>query len=135
MTMKRMVSISIVAALAAPACRKHASKAPATGSGSAAVAQPAPAPAAHAPAPPDAGKPPQLSGDLPKECEQWRQMVEKLMACDKMPAAQRLPMKEIYDRAAAGWAGLSPESKAQLATSCKAGADAIMSSAKATCGW
>ena len=44
-------------------------------------------------------------------------------------------LKQAYDQASAGWANLPAESKAGLATACKAGADAVMQSAKATCGW
>lgn len=97
------------------------------GSGGAPVAKPAEGSAAVQPA---AG-----SGEMPKECDEWKTMVDKLMACEKMPEPQRKVMKDAYDQAAAGWPKLPAASKAQLATSCKAGADAIMSSAKATCGW
>jgi hypothetical protein len=74
-------------------------------------------------------------GDIPKECDDWKAMVDKLMGCDKMPEPQRKIMKDAYDQASALWPTMPAASKAQLATSCKAGADAIMSSAKATCGW
>jgi len=75
------------------------------------------------------------SNEIPKECDEWKAMVDKLVACDKMPEPQRKIMKDAYDQAAALWPTMPPATKSQLATSCKAGADAIMSSAKATCGW
>jgi hypothetical protein len=74
-------------------------------------------------------------GDLPKECGDWKAAVEKLASCDKMPEAQRKAMKDAFDQASGAWANLPAEGKAALAQSCKAGADAIMQSAKATCGW
>lgn len=75
------------------------------------------------------------SNEIPKECDEWKTMVDKLVACDKMPEPQRKIMKDAYDQAAALWPTMPPATKSQLATSCKAGAEAIMSSAKATCGW
>jgi len=75
------------------------------------------------------------SSELPKECEEWKAMVDKLMACEKMPEPQRKIMKDLYDQASSLWPTMTAASKPQLATSCKAAADAIMSSAKATCGW
>ena len=62
-------------------------------------------------------------------------MVDKLMACDKMPEPQRKIMKDAYDSASALWPTTPAAGKPQLAASCKAAADAIRSSAKATCGW
>ena len=74
-------------------------------------------------------------GDLPKECADYKAAIEKLASCDKMPQQARDALKQAYDQASAGWANLPAESKAGLATACKAGADAVMQSAKATCGW
>lgn len=144
------IAVGLLLALAvgvgAGACKGKADDKPAAGSASAAgssagsassgafgsgggpVAKPAEG-SATAPQP-GAG-----SGEMPKECDEWKTMVDKLMACEKMPEPQRKVMKDAYDQAAAGWPKLPAASKAQLATSCKAGADAIMSSAKATCGW
>jgi hypothetical protein len=75
------------------------------------------------------------SNEIPKECDDWKAMVDKLVACEKMPEPQRKIMKDAYDQAATLWPTMPPATKSQLATSCKAGAEAIMSSAKATCGW
>jgi hypothetical protein len=74
-------------------------------------------------------------GDLPAECNDYKAAIEKLASCDKMPQQARDALKQAYDQASAGWANLPAESKAGLATACKAGADAVMQSAKATCGW
>ena len=75
------------------------------------------------------------SNEIPKECDEWKAMVDKLMGCDKMPEPQRKIMKDAYDQASALWPTMPPASKAELSVTCKAAADTIMSSAKATCGW
>ena len=75
------------------------------------------------------------AGELPAECNDYKAAVQKLAGCDKMPQAARDALKNAFDQASATWANLPAESKAGLASSCKAGADAVMSSAKATCGW
>lgn len=74
-------------------------------------------------------------GDLPAECNDYKAAIEKLASCDKMPQQARDALKNAYDQASAGWANLPAEAKANLATACKAGADAVMQSAKSVCGW
>jgi hypothetical protein len=74
-------------------------------------------------------------GALPKECEQWKDAVERLARCDKMPDATRKALRQAYDTAAAAWSSLPSEDRAHLAGSCQAGAGAILESAKLTCGW
>jgi hypothetical protein len=74
-------------------------------------------------------------GELPKECGEWKAMIDKLSTCERMPEAQRKVMRDVYVEASKTWEGFPPENKPALAQSCKAGADAIQSSAKATCGW
>jgi hypothetical protein len=75
------------------------------------------------------------SGDIPVECLDYKAAVEKLSTCDKVPKEARDAFIAAYDQSKAGWANLSAESKANVAMSCKAGADAVMASAKQTCGW
>ena len=72
---------------------------------------------------------------LPPECAEYKATVEKLMGCQKMPQQQRDTLKKAFDDASAGWANMPAESKPQLATSCKAGTDAVTASAKGPCGW
>ena len=84
---------------------------------------------------PDDKATPVSAGDLPKECNDYKDAIAKLAACDKMPAQARDALKQAYDQAAAGWTSLPAEAKANLATACKAGADAVQTSGKATCGW
>lgn len=74
-------------------------------------------------------------GDLPAECNDYKAAIEKLASCDKMPQQARDALKNAFDQASAGWASMPAEAKANLATACKAGTDAVMQSAKATCGW
>ncbi len=104
-----------------------------TATGSAAMA-PAPTPA-PAPAAGSAAAAPAAAGDLPAECNEYKAAIEKLSSCDKMPQQARDALKQAYDQASAGWANLPAEAKANLATACKAGADAVMTSAKQVCGW
>jgi hypothetical protein len=94
--------------------------APATaGTGSAAATATAPAPA----------------GDLPAECNEYKAAIDKLSTCDKMPQQARDALKQAYDQSSAGWASLPADAKANLATACKAGTDAVTASAKQSCGW
>jgi hypothetical protein len=82
-----------------------------------------------------AAAPAAAAGDLPAECNDYKAAIEKLSSCDKMPQAARDALKNAFDQASGSWASLPAEAKAGLATACKAGADAVMQSAKATCGW
>jgi len=78
---------------------------------------------------------PAAAGDLPSECNDYKNAIDKLSSCDKMPQQARDALKNAYDQASAGWANLPAEAKANLATACKAGADAVTQSAKQVCGW
>lgn len=90
---------------------------------------------AAAPAAGSAAAPAAAAGDLPAECNDYKAAIEKLSSCDKMPQQARDALKNAYDQASAGWANLPAEAKANLATACKAGADAVTTSAKQVCGW
>lgn len=141
-----MKSIALAALLSLAACKGKSDDKPAAtpagsgsaiasaGSGSASV-KTGFGSAGSAAAPEPAKGSGSASNELPKSCDEWKAMVDKLMACEKMPEPQRKIMKDAYDQASSLWPTMPAASKAQLATSCKAGADAIMSSAKATCGW
>jgi hypothetical protein len=84
---------------------------------------------------PDKAAAPAAAGDLPAECNEYKASIEKLASCDKMPQQARDALKQAYDQASAGWANLPAEAKANLATACKAGTDAVTTSAKQVCGW
>ncbi|MES1265898.1 MAG: hypothetical protein ABUU24_09665 [Variovorax sp.] len=96
------------------------------------AAAPTPAPAAT---PDKAAAAPAAAGDLPAECNEYKASIDKLASCDKMPQQARDALKQAYDQASAGWANLPAEAKANLATACKAGTDAVTTSAKQVCGW
>lgn len=104
------------------------------------TAAPAPAPDMAAPATtgtaaaPAAGVP-AAAADLPAECNEYKAAVDKLSTCDKMPQQSRDALKQAYDQASTGWANLPADAKANLATACKAGTDAVTNSAKQVCGW
>jgi hypothetical protein len=72
---------------------------------------------------------------LPKECEDYGAVIERLATCDKMPAQSRDALRNAYREASAGWKNLPPDVKANLATACKAGRDAVFESGKSLCGW
>jgi len=77
-------------------------------------------------------------GDIPAECNDYKAAMEKLAACDKMPQASKDALKQGYDAMSQGWANagsLPPEAKKAMADGCKQGADALMQSGKALCGW
>ena len=74
-------------------------------------------------------------GSLPPECEAYHAAIKRLASCDKMPQQSRDALINAWDEASAGWVNLPPEALENLATACKAGAEAVTQSAKAVCGW
>ena len=143
--MTKLTTLFVVAALAFTGCKKKDDAAKdnkdttaeqKTTEGAPAAA-PTPAPAGTA-APAAAGTAPAApaaAGDLPAECNDYKAAIDKLSSCDKMPQQARDALKQAYDQASAGWASLPAEAKANLATACKAGTDAVTTSAKQVCGW
>jgi hypothetical protein len=75
------------------------------------------------------------TGDLPAECGEYKAMIDKLAACEKMPKESRDSLKQAYDASATAWANVPAEGKAQLATTCKQGAEALAQAAGSVCGW
>ncbi|MBA3817249.1 MAG: hypothetical protein H0X17_00010 [Deltaproteobacteria bacterium] len=78
------------------------------------------------------------AGDLPAECSEYKSMIEKLAACDKMPQQSRDALKQSYDAMSAGWANVGampPESKKAMTDTCKQGTEALKAAAGAQCGW
>jgi len=77
-------------------------------------------------------------GDLPAECKDYKAAMEKLAACDKLPKESKDALKQGYDAMSQGWAqvgALPPEAKKAMADGCKQGADALVQTGKALCGW
>lgn len=111
-----------------PAAAAPADPAAAPAADPAAAPAAAPADPAAAPADPAAA----AAGDLPAECNDYKAALEKLATCDKLPAAQKDAFKS-------AWAGIdtamkaatTPEAKAAVGQSCKAGADGVAQAATA----
>lgn len=92
------------------------------------AADPAAAPAAPA-ADPAAAAP---AGDLPAECNDYKAALEKLASCDKLQAAQKDAFKTAWTGIETSLkAATTPEAKAAVGQSCKAGADGVNQAATA----
>lgn len=72
---------------------------------------------------------------LPKECDEYQAAVEKLSTCDKISKQARETLIKAYADASSGWKTLPDAAKEKIAGSCKAGAESVISMAKAQCGW
>jgi hypothetical protein len=135
------VAATLTATLALTGCKKKDDAAKTDNTAEKKTAE-APAAAGTATAPAAAGAAtatapaaPAAAGNLPTECNDYKAAIDKLSSCDKMPQQARDALKQAYDQASAGWASLPAEAKANLATACKAGTDAVTTSAKQVCGW
>ena len=141
--MKKLVSLigtlALVSTLSLTGCKKKEEAAPAATEApkttEPAAVDPAaakPADPAAAPAVDPAAAPVAAAGDLPAECADYKAALEKLGACDKLPAAS----KDAYKTA---WTGIetsltgatTPEAKAAVGQACKAGADGVKQAATA----
>jgi hypothetical protein len=72
------------------------------------------------------------------ECERYKQRIEQLLACDRLPQQSRDALKQGYDSMAAGWAEMKDmpeEAQKALQDGCKHGADALEQAVKDLCGW
>lgn len=75
---------------------------------------------------------------LPAECADYKAMIEKLAACDKVPPASRDMLKKSFDEQSKQWAEfdkLPADAKTALTGACKQSADALQKSAGPTCGF
>ncbi len=72
---------------------------------------------------------------LPAECVAYKEQVEKLRTCDKLPPKAKDALVKAFDDAAAGWATMPEGAKAGLNESCKKGTAALVAAAKEACGW
>lgn len=75
---------------------------------------------------------------LPPECAEYQATIEKIAACDKLPAASRDMLKQSFETAAKAWVGVDklPEAaKTSLVNSCKQGVTVLKKTAGATCGF
>jgi hypothetical protein len=133
--MTKLTTLLVVGALAFTGCKKKDDAAKENKDTTAEKKTTEGAPATPTPAPATAPAPAAAAGDLPAECNDYKAAIDKLSSCDKMPQQARDALKQAYDQASAGWASLPADAKANLATACKAGTDAVNTSAKQVCGW
>ena len=71
---------------------------------------------------------------LPQECADYKAAMEKYAACDKVPAETKDAMKKGFEASSAAWANIGSmpaDAKAQMATGCKQGVDALKQGASA----
>jgi hypothetical protein len=59
------------------------------------------------------------------DCDAYGKTIERILACDALPAATRDALRAMYAKTKAAMAGATTADRAKLATSCKAGRDAI----------
>ncbi len=74
------------------------------------------------------------AGGLPQECADYKAAMEKYASCDKVPAATKDAMKQGFEAQSAAWANIGAmpaDAKAQMATGCKQGVDALKQGASA----
>lgn len=106
----------------------------------AASTPPAPTPATGS----DTTAPPDMSGagsatvtidGVPAECAAYKEQVEKLKTCEKLPPKAKEALISAFNDAAKSWATMPEGAKVGLATSCKRGTEALVAAAKEACGW
>ncbi len=128
-------TLALASTLAITGCKKKEEAKPAEPAATEAPKAAEPAPAATEPAPAATEPAPAAAaadGDLPAECAEYKAGLEKLAACDKLPAAA----KEGYTSA---WSAVetslkaasTPEAKSAVGQSCKSAADALKTAASA----
>jgi len=134
--MKKLVSAFAIAGLFAVAgCPKHADDAKAEAQKAKTTDDKATTP----PATPDkpatddkAATAPTASGDLPAECNDYKEAMTKAASCDKL-GAQRDTFKKQFDESWAAWEKLDAAGKAALAQGCKTTAQAVKDATAKAC--
>jgi len=72
------------------------------------------------------------SGDLPAECNDYKEAMTKAASCDKL-GAQRDTFKKQFDESWAAWEKLDAAGKAALAQGCKTTAQAVKDATAKAC--
>jgi Tfp pilus assembly protein PilV len=62
------------------------------------------------------------------ECDEWRHVVERLIACDKFPATAKQSMRQALDQTFEAWRQSQGMGRDQIAAACKAAADSTRQS-------
>ena len=75
------------------------------------------------------------SDGMPLVCGEWKAALDKLATCTALPQNDRDSLIAVYKDASRDWGQLPADAKRNLITVCRAGADAVLKGAKATCGW
>lgn len=73
---------------------------------------------------------------MPAECVEYKTVVEKLAACEKLPQATRDMLKQSFEATSKTWANfdkLPESSRGALINSCKQGADAVKKASAGQC--
>jgi len=81
--------------------------------------------------PADTAAKPADDKSLPAECAAYKAAIDKLAACDKVPADTRDTFKKAFDQASSAWANLPAESKNTVADACKKATDSVTAAAAA----
>src|SRR5262249_14903172 len=98
---KTLVTLLSIGALGLGACKKTKNADD--------KATPAPTEKTAEPAKPDEkpAPPPAPIADLPQECKDYKDTIDKLMACDKMQQPAKDAAKAAFDKASSSWSTLT----------------------------
>ena len=75
---------------------------------------------------------------VPTQCQRYKQRIEQLMTCEKLPQASRDALKQGYDAMSQGWENvesLPEEARKAMEDGCKQGTEALEQALKDLCGW
>lgn len=71
-------------------------------------------------------------------CDRYKQRIEQLMACDRLPQSSRDALKQGFDAMNSAWSqvgDLSEEARKAMDEGCKMGTEALEQAVKDLCGW
>ena len=72
------------------------------------------------------------------ECDKYKQRIELLMACDKLPQQSRDALEQGFEAMNQAWANMKDmpeEAQKAMQDGCKAGTDALEQAVAGICGW
>jgi hypothetical protein len=71
---------------------------------------------------------------LPPECEDYRQAIERVANCDKLPAASRDALKQAFDSMSQNWGTMTdPSARNAMSGACRAATDALNQAMSSMC--
>ncbi len=75
------------------------------------------------------GNPPAVASSnarsMPPECDAYRDAIDKIARCEKIPADTRQALKDAFMQMSSAWDQVPVDAMADIAAACKAGADAV----------